>query len=108
MKPTASRQAARELDSITASFTKVRILRYASEAPATAAAFAERLGQHSVPSRPDQLHASLARQGLLRAKANLAGPARQYSLTPKGRRLLAVATKHLRQLAASQFTNRKQ
>ncbi len=99
MKRAAPSQAARELGSITASLVKVCILHRASIAPATAASVAEQLGRQAGPSKPAQILSGLARQGLLRPKANPPGHAREYSLTPKGRRLLALARRHLPQLA---------
>lgn len=103
MKPTAPRQAARELDYITSSFLQVRILHYASTTSATAAAIAERLRPHAGAANPARILARMTRRGLLKAKGPPVGHARlarQYALTPKGRRLLQTAKKHLRQLAA--------
>jgi DNA-binding MarR family transcriptional regulator len=109
MKRASSSQAARELDSITASFVNVRILYYASEAPTTAATLVEQIRGQSRLGKPAHILTSLARNGLLKAKPAPYGQSRrapQYSLTPAGRRLLATAKKHLRQLAAPPFPHR--
>ena len=103
MKRAAPSQTARELDSLTASFVKVRILHHASAAPATATSVAKQLGQPDGRSTPAQILSGLARQGLLRPKANPPGHAQKHSLTPKGRRLLALARTHLRQLATQKI-----
>ena len=103
-------QASRELDSITSSLVVVRVLHYTSAGPATAAGIAERLRQHG-PARANQLLARMTRSGLLRAApAPVSQPqrARKYLLTPKGRRLLGIAAKHLPQLAAPHLTEQNQ
>jgi DNA-binding MarR family transcriptional regulator len=96
-------QAARELDSTVSSLATVRILHFASAGPVTAAGIAERLGHHGTSSSPAQLLARMTCNGLL--KSATAPRARAYSLTPKGRRLLATAKDHLRQLAKSDMAD---
>jgi hypothetical protein len=102
MKQVSRAQASRDLDSITSSLATVGILHYASAAPLTAAAVAERLRQHGAPASPNRILARMTRAGLLRAAPAPIGEAqraRKYLLTLKGRRFLDTAAKHLRQLA---------
>ena len=111
MKPLAPSQAARELDSITSSFLQLRILRYASTSPANAAVIAHRIRPYAGGANPSRILARMTRTGLLKANAPPTSQARfapQYFLTPKGRRLLEMARKYLRQLAAQSFINKKQ
>ena len=103
MKRATPAQTSHEFHSITASLAAVRILHYASAAPITAAAVAERLRQHGAPASPNAILARMTRAGLLRAAPAPIGEAqraRKYLLTRKGRYLLDTAAKHLRQLAA--------
>ena len=102
MRRASPATASRELAAIGSSFLKVRILHYASASPATASAIAERLRRHNAPADPAKLLASMTYSRLLRAKAASGSKGRRgrhYALTPKGRRLLYSARKHLRQLA---------
>jgi DNA-binding MarR family transcriptional regulator len=100
MKSAPPTNAARELKLLTASFAKVRILHYVSEAPITAATIAERLGRHGDPASSSQILASLVRRGLIRAEEDPTDSTPQYSLTRNGHRLLATAKKHLRRVSA--------
>ncbi len=101
MKRAPHSKTARELASITSSFLQVRVLHYASAAPATAADLIARLRPHAAAANPARILARMTRSGLLSVEAPPANQpqfARQYSLTPKGRRLLDTAKKHLRHL----------
>ena len=106
MKSACSPQASRELESITSGLAQIRILHRASAAPGTI--------EELQPLAHARLLARMTRIGLLRTNAapGRSHPARQYSLTPKGRRLLATVTNHLRHLAEAPLTknrsNRKQ
>lgn len=102
MKGTPAAQASRELESITSSLACIRILHRVSGTPATA--------EQLQPLAHARLLARMTRSGLLQAKAapgSQRHSTRQYSLTPKGRRLLATATNHLRHLAVAPFTKHK-
>jgi hypothetical protein len=103
MKRAPAAQASRELESITSSLVQIRILHRVSAAFATA--------EQLQPLAHARLLASMTRNGLLRTKADPGvqpHSTRQYSLTPKGRRLLATATNHLRHFVAPPFTKHKE
>lgn len=103
MRRAAAFRSARELDSITSSLAKVRVLHHASAQPMTATAIAEQLLRHGAPGNPARILASMTRSGLLAPKASSrreSPEARAYAITTKGRQTLNAARKHLRQLAA--------
>ncbi len=103
MKRTTQSRTARNLDSIRSGFLQVRILHYASTAPATAVAITDKLCARSGVTNLARTLARMTRSGLLKVKAHPASHAHfalEYSLTPKGRRLLDTTKEHLRQLAA--------
>ncbi len=102
MKRAPAFRASREVASITSSLLQVRILHRASSAPATA--------EQLQPLAHARLLTKMTRSGLLRAETTPGSQrhsTRQYALTPTGGRLLTLATKHLRQLAALQLTRHK-
>jgi DNA-binding PadR family transcriptional regulator len=103
VSPKDRKENQRELDTIVSSFLKIRILHYISAKPVAAGMLLERLRQHGQPidaTRLTPILARLTRNGLLKTTSPPV-PARTYSLTPKGHRLLKLANQHLRQLAAT-------
>ncbi len=105
----ASRNS-QELESLTLSFSKVRILHYAAPEPINHAAILARLRTHGCALSAgtlNQILASMVRNGWLKIKAGPAGTPpghRAYILTPKGHRVLKMARQQLKQLVAKWFT----
>jgi DNA-binding PadR family transcriptional regulator len=99
-KRTGSR--AKETAALLLSFCKVRILHYAAAQPVPSSGILERLRSHGCTVAPATLNRILlrmSRNGWLKSKPASANTHRRtYSLTPKGRAVLDLARKSLKQL----------
>ena len=109
-RPAPGKEVDRE---ILLSFWKVHILHHAAEAPLVGLWMLKELGRHGYDVSPGTLYPVLRRmeaRGWLRCHADPRGgkrARREYTLTPRGRRVLDLVREYVRELGDDVVTARR-